>query len=474
MKRIIAYYAIVALISTGISCKKSFLDVEDNTVILLQQYVKDINTAAQYFNSAYIYLSGTYGDYNFIYTELIADNIKPRSANYTAHYNWSQFSDGSSAATGKNNDPFWNSSYKIIRICNFTIKTVPEFRSQDPSKADNLLAQAYALRALAHFNVVNTFAQPYNFTADGSHPGIPYVMSDDWDQPVSRQTVAEVYGMILSDLQNAMPLFETSPSSTLYFNINAAKALLARVYLFKGEYQNAKNIAIGVMTAKPIMTGANYPSKLFTKQETEALFQIPPSWTNVNGGTYSQRLAGSYFTTPTYQFNATTDISTLLTENPQDVRKAWVALQSSGAWNITKFPKNVEPGFPSGGVNSYYQTIFRSSEMCLTAAECYAKLNNEDSARYYLDAIRIRANPTFGPSLATGTALADSIYRERRKELAFESLRMYDIRRLKLSVTRLDANAGSPTILPYPSDKAIAPIPSNDVMTIGISQNPSY
>lgn len=473
MKHFIVLYVVAVLVVSGISCKKSFLDVKDNGVILLQQYVKDIKTASQYFNSIYLNLGNLYAEYSYIYPELAADNIKPRTTNYIAHYNWSQFSDATEAATGKNCDSYWLSAYKLIRICSFTLKKAQEFRSDNPSGADDLMAQAYAIRALMHFNLVNIFAQAYNFTSDGSHPGVPYVTTDDWSQPVSRQTVAEVYAGILSDLNNAIPLFAANPSNTLYFNINAAKALLARAYLFKGEYANAKNTAISVLSAKPIMIGASYPSKLFTKEETEALFQIPPSWININGGTYSLRLAAIYFST-LYQFNATADISLMLTENPQDVRSAWVSAQGPGIWNITKFPKNVEPGFPAGGTMSYYQTVFRSSEMCLTAAECLAKLNKEDSAKYYLDAIRLRANPSLSPSYATGIDLLDSIYMERRKELSFESLRMFDILRWKQNVNRKDANSGSPSVLPYPSDKAIAPIPMNDVRLSGLPQNPSY
>lgn len=473
MKRFIAIYVVAVLVVSETSCKKSFLDIEDNSVIIRQQHVKDLETAAQFFNSIYISLSHLYAQYNYIYPELIADNIKPRSSNYRAHYNWSQLSDATSASAGRNSDGYWQSAYAIIRTCNFTLKSAQEYRSENPSKSDNLIAQAYAIRSLMHFNLVNIFAQSFNFTANGSHPGIPIITTNDESKSFSRQTVAEVYTAIQSDLNNAIQLFDADPSNTLYFNVNAAKALLARVYLFKGDYTNAKNTAIDVMSAKPIMSGSDYATKLFTKEETEALFQIPPSWTNVNGGTYSVFLAGAYFSSPLYQFNATTDISLVLTEDPQDVRSTWVTKQSSGAWNVTKFPKNVEPGFPAGGL-SYYQTVFRSSEMCLTAAESCAKLNDEANARQYLDAIRLRANPSLSSTLATGAALLEAIYKERRKELSFESLRMFDILRWKQGVNRTDVNVGSPSTLPYPSNKSIAPIPGNDVKVAGLPQNPDY
>ena len=113
--------------------------------------------------------------------------------------------------------------------------------------------------------------------------------------------------------------------------------------------------------------------------------------------------------------------------------------------------------------------------MYLTAAEAYAKVNREDSAKYFLDAIRMRANSSASPTTATGNALLDIIYTERRKELAFEGLRMFDLLRWKKGVARsADVTNGAPLSLPYPSNKAIAPIPPGDIKIGGLQQNPGY
>ncbi|WP_315816497.1 RagB/SusD family nutrient uptake outer membrane protein [Paraflavitalea speifideaquila] len=72
----------------------------------------------------------------------------------------------------------------------------------------------------------------------------------------------------------------------------------------------------------------------------------------------------------------------------------------------------------------YYPPIIRSSEMYLTAAEASAKINDDNTAKFYLNAIRKRADPTIADITATGNALIDSIYKERRKELCFEGFRM--------------------------------------------------
>jgi hypothetical protein len=473
---------ILSLSIVAISCKKSFLDVEDNSnsQIPRQQYVKDLNSTQQFLNGIYaLFASNLYAGASpsQIYPDLIADNIKLSNspAFLASQYNWNQ------VTTTNTNDVmvnFWINCYTATRACSFIIEKSQEFESQDEAKAKKMKAEAYAIRALAHFLLVNTFAQSYNFSSDGSHPGIPYITTSDWTQPYIRNTVAEVYADMITDLTNAITLFQPGTNNTLVMNQNAAKALLGRIYLFKEDWHRAKTVAMEVSNAVPLMPSPLYPSKLFTLQESEALLQLAPSSTIVLSGSYDTYFQGWYFRN-TARFLATKDIADLLKKNPNDVRKSWIASGGIGKDSIIKYPINVIPGYavgPTDVINparSYYQTLLRSSEMFLTVAEAAAKTGDETTARTYLDAIRKRADPTAINSTATGLPLLDSIYTERRKELAFEGLRMFDLLRWKKGVNRLDVSTGSPTTLSYPNNKAIAPIPGIDAQS-GIAQNPDY
>jgi hypothetical protein len=478
------YLPIVALLIISIiSCKKSFLDdVTSKDTLYRQDYITDLKSTDEYLTGIYSRVGANLFSANhMIYPDLVADNLKPVTGSsngatpMAASYEWNQqaneMSSGFSMITnGANCNGLSYGAYQIIRSCNFVLEKADEFQSQNPALADDMKGQAYAIRALTHFILVNFFAQAYNFTADASHPGIAYVITSNWTDPLnSRNTVAEVYAKVISDLNNAFSLIPASTSSTLTINRNAVKALLARVYLFKGDWIIAKNLAREIGIAVPIMTGVNYPIKLFTLQETEALFQIPPAVFGTNQ--YNTNFVSISFKTFNY-FKATSDISQMLNEDPNDTRKAWVSLVS-GSWNVVKFPEGIVAGInPATG--SYYHSVIRSSEMYLTAAEAYAQLNNVDSARFYLDAIRKRANPTAIASTLSGAALLEAIYKERRKELAFEGLRMFDLLRWKKGVNRLDALSATVKELPYPSNKAIAPIPVLDVKVSGFTQNLDY
>jgi hypothetical protein len=479
-------FSVLVLSVFTVSCKKNFLEVQDKSTILRQNYVIDLNSTGQYLTGIYISLSKDfYQGFHQIYGDMVADNIKPVTASSTtlaSLYNWAQMSN-LNGSTSNNMNGLWRYGYQLIRSCNFVLEKANEYREEDPVSADNILAQAYSIRSLMHYEMVNVFAQPYSFTADASHPGIPYITASDFTIPLNgRNSVAEVYDNIIKDLKTALSLYKPGTISPLYMNANAAKALLARIYLFKGDYTAAKGFAREVSTAIPIMAASatGYPSKLFTDKETEALFQLNPSESGKSmpssagsfTGTYTTNFQGRYFVSPK-NFVATSDIATLLTKSTSDVRKVWVTSASGGIWNISKYPQNVITGFSTQS-SSYYQTLLRSSEMYLTAAEAYAQLNNEDSARFYLDAIRKRANSTLLPSTATGAALLDSIYTERRKELAFEGLRLFDLLRWKKPINRTDAWSNTVKSLSYPSNKAISPIPANDVNITGLSQNDDY
>ncbi len=483
MRHIKYYYLSILILLLFGSCKKRFLDVPDESTPIRQSYVTDLNTTGDFLTGIYVLLARDfyYGN-NQVYPDLVADNIKLRTAtaaDLSAHYNWVQFADGNSANGGKNMNVVWLVGYRLISSCNFVLAKADEYRTQNAALADNMKAQALALRAFVHFTLVNFFAQPYGYSPDASHPGIPYLTGYDWTDPATkRNSVAEVYARITEDLSESLSLFGSGAPNRYYMNLNAAKAILARVYLFKGDFLRAKNLAREIGTAVPIMpAGTNgYPSKLFTTTETEALFQLAPSQQGLTLPSPTGNYTGSYYTY--FQGNffisqklyiATADIRNLYLKYPGDLRNAWVAANL----DITKYPSGVVAGFtlPSA---SYYATLIRSSEMYLTVAESYANLGNEDSSRYYLNQIRTRANiPSIGTSV-TGAALLDSVYLERRRELAFEGLRMFDLLRWKKGVNRQDAWSAAVQVLPYPSDKAIAPIPLNDAVILGMQQNPGY
>lgn len=446
--------------------------VDDNSSPNRQSYVKDLNSMQEFMNGIYVMLSVNYeSGANAAYPELIADGLKVSSTSIplALHNNWSQLVDETDASKSMN--IAWQDYYQIIRSCNFVIEDVEKYTAENPEKAKIIKGQAYAIRALVHSKIVNIFAQGYPYTADASHPGIPYITSSDITKPFTRQTVTEVYNNLIADLKAAISILPANISDCRYINGPTAKALLARVYLFKSDYTNAKIQSQELINQYPLLPiSQGYPVDLFKNKistQTEVFFQITPLENNI----VATNFLGIYLEFEYYM--ATLDLVTLLSENSNDIRNSWIQNSNTG-WKVNKFPAGAAGGLNSIPSNDYYVPVIRSSEIFLTAAESCAKTNDETNARLYLNAIRKRADQTIADVSATGQALVDSIYKERRKELCFEGLRMFDLQRWKMPVQRIDVLPGYQTTLSYPSDKAIAPIPGQDVTLMGLKQNPGY
>jgi starch-binding outer membrane protein, SusD/RagB family len=464
--------AFYIMMSVGLfSCKKSFLNTPPTGQVIKQEYIINLSSCEQLLTGVYSKLSTSFysSDKNgLLYADLAADNVKPvvGGSLLINHYAWKQIA--SADLSQPNMNAVWLSGYDIIRQASLIIENVDRFKMEDTDKAADLNGQALAVRAFIHFQLLNIFAQPYQFTAQGNHPGIPYVKTSDISVTItSRPTVAENYTDIINDLKNSLDLISPNTTSTLLFNKNAVEGLLARIYLSGADYANAKSRALHVISAVPLMT-TDYPGKLFTAEDAEAIFQLLPLYPGVNGDQTSS-FTGYYYRKNSPAFLASQDIVNLLQEYPDDVRNTWITPKDPD-WVITKYPSNVIPGF-SNIYRSYYQTLIRASEMYLIAAECYNMEEDDTNAQLYLNAVRERAIPGITPVTSTGSDLMNDIAKERRKELCFEGFRLYDLLRTGQSVNRLDNEFPS---LPYPNPRAISPLPLSDIQVNGLTQNPSY
>lgn len=460
------------------SCKKSFLDQTGETTVLYREnYIKNLSGMNEYLSGIYLEFNKNWAHCNprnyTGYPELMADNLKPTTnlVDMVAKYKWGQQPGTDNDQVAANMTSDWEGNYRVIRTSSFLIEDIDKYGSENPAKADYMEGQALVFRALMHFKLANVFAQPYNFTPDASHPGIPYITTSDVSQTYTRQTVKEVYDKIISDLIHAIDLMKNNPTSDIrYLNQDAAKAILSRVYLYKGDYINSLSLAKELCIRHPLMTiFQGFPDGLFYNKpstDTEVLFQTSPA----DFPAPDTRFIGTYIRGMFYY--ATNDIASLLTESGSDVRSNWVA-KIGDHWIVSKFPIGVA-GLIVNKNGDYYEPVVRSSELFLNAAEASAKTGDEANARLYLNQLRKRSDPNAIDINLSGADLLNAIYKERRKELCFENFRLFDLLRWKMGVHRTDVYDNAPTTLPYGSDHAISPIPKREIEIMGLTPNPGY
>ncbi|MDX1410231.1 MAG: RagB/SusD family nutrient uptake outer membrane protein, partial [Saprospiraceae bacterium] len=326
-------------------------------------------------------------------------------------------------------EEIWTEVYEAINRANVVINANIDVPAPVQDDADQFLGEAYALRALAHFDLVRVYAQHYGFTSDNSHPGVPIITEFDPAAEPARRTVAEVYSAVIADLNTALGLMNQD-RGTGFFSPDAARALLARIYLYQSDWNNAKTAADAVIASAGGLTSTDdYVDRWMDRGTApDVLFEVINTDTDNNG---SDALGRMYINEGYGDYLPSDDVYNLI--DPEDVRIQLFKIDSTigggdfGYRRLNKFPDR------EGRDNT---PVIRLSEIYLIRAEANAMLGNEAAAIGDLMAVRSRAWPTAPMVNASGQALLDEIEKEKRVELMFEGHRLWELMRKKKGVIR--------------------------------------
>jgi len=379
-----------------------------------------------------------------------------------ALFNTLQANDGTVGAA-------WQGAYRTIYEANLFLKNFAPAASTVPqAKADQYVGEAKFIRSLSYFYLVNHFAQPYTFTADASHLGVPLVL-DAADDPFSptnnlaRSSVKQVYDQMIADLTDAEAKLPTT-YPVAYDRVSratkgAAQALLMRIYLYKGDYANAVTYANKIIGSGLYAYNASPVTAFRTFTTNESIFSIAndggdnPNTNNAIGQHYgSSRRADIPISSDFVSLYEPTDERLELIEN------------ASGAYWTTKYNAGTTDWVP----------IFRYTEVLLTKAEALANLapgtTVDPTALDLLNEVRARSSAS--PRVpTTKQELIDYILLERRLELAFEGQGIFDFLRTKRGIPAHSVVAAQP----YGSDYVILPIPKYDLdKNPNLVRNPGY
>jgi hypothetical protein len=360
---------------------------------------------------------------------------------------------------------FWTAAYNTILRANNIISASPKVTNQ--ANLNQYKGEAYAIRALSYYYLIQYFARPY--TDNPSGPGVPLVLTYDPTAKPARNTVAEVYTQILNDLTQATTLMTQFVNSS-QFSKYAARALQAKVYLAMGDKANAKTAAIDVITNSgfTVVSAANYVTFWSTltprTDKVETLFETSSDAINNQGfdalaNIYNQAGYGDFLATDTL-YNS---------YSAGDARRGIYTVGVRGGLAAIFLDKKF-PGTYGSEISD--PKLIRMSEMYLIAAEASLP-GNEADALTYVNYLTSRRN---APAIAsTGAQLFEDIIAERRRELAFDGIRYFDLQRLKRDVIRNSQYPASARTIPYSNFRRVLPIPQGELdANPNITQNPGY
>jgi len=389
-------------------------------------------------------------------------------ANYYPYY--------TNSLTNANSFP-WSSAYNFIFITNAAIEGLTASSSLTPAVKQQLIAEAKFFRAFCYFYAVNLFGD------------VPMPLSTDYkaNALLPRTPKAQVYQQILKDLTEAQaalsPSYLKSDAFTPYTTSPervrptkwAAAALLARAYLFTGDYANAEAEATTVI-GNPMFSLPALNS-VFKMNSTETIWALQP----VRTGTASNTGEGSFFILPATGPSGTVQPAflsdTLLNSfEANDQRKTnWIA-------SVTPIlPGNVTYYYPFkykiGAVpapTQEYSMVLRLAEQYLIRAEARAQQGNISGSQADLNAVRARAGLPSTTAGDKGSLLA-AIVHERQVELFTEwGDRWFTLKRTG-TIDAVMTQAAPVKGGTWSSYKALYPIPVNELLTDpNLVQNTGY
>ena len=331
-------------------------------------------------------------------------------------HNW-RYSPGSGNMEG-----LYSNAYSLIYAANQILFYAAAFEGDNKA---NIVAEAKALRAMAHFDIVKTFGPIPTQSGDANGSlGIAYVTEADANTTPPRETVGAVYDKIVTDLTEASAdINTTNPEGRL--GKNAINLILSRVYLYMGQWQNSINAASAVTT--PVAPRSSVVGVWQDTNQDGLVFVIPNDASNI-GNAFSQGGTNSLIPEYVASFELTN------TYAADDIRKeAYIIAARAGGKDVNGIRKCL--GINGAADGKVDIKVLRAAEAKLNIAEAQYNLGNEGAARTALDAVRTNRYTT-PPSGETGTALRDAIRLERRLEFAFEYQRFYDLKRWGVSIVR--------------------------------------
>lgn len=468
MKKFITSLAAAAMLLSGCS---SFLNVDNLGKSTIDGFFADTDGLRAAGLGLHRLILEFYDDDVVRYADLAADNtnvVRVNASEYTIKaYDFTYIPDDQSGISAS----FWKGGYEICTNANNILMYGDNLLKEYPQYEDLIrthYAYAHFARALAIFELCNVFAQNYDSTPDASHLGvvaIDYVPG--FDAEISRNTVKECYDLILSDLNKALELFgnDDCPDPRIISGL-ACEALLARVYLYMKDYDNAAKYANLVMAKKPLSPRTEYVNMFRRAQGNvgqESIFRL----NGYDAGTGMRALCnplGSQDIVPAPEF--------VDKFSDDDIRK-----------DLFKFVAEKEDGeefegkeysacckylpFKSGEVKDENRRcdpfVLRVSEMYLIHAEalCLGGGNLAEAAED-IKALRARAlgKPVSEITLNfNGVSGLDKIIQEERaKELYMEGHRFYDLKRRGEDIVRPASTTSTTKTLKYPDHRYLLPI----------------
>ncbi|MCK9305170.1 MAG: RagB/SusD family nutrient uptake outer membrane protein [Bacteroidales bacterium] len=455
------YFCLLAVLIS--SCTK-FVEIDpprtalERSTVFANQETAEAAVRGLYYTlnggSTWTSFAGGIGSITFL-SSLSADETETRSSNT----NLDVFKNNTLLSTSINVRDLWKQMYETIYKANAVIEGVNNSEGLSSTLKNQFEGEAKVIRAFCHFYLANLFGD------------VALILTTDYrvNNVAGRTAVADIYEQVITDLKDAQtllqPSYNTGTIERVRIDWGAATALLARAYLYKGDWPNAEIQATACINAGPYNLQTNLDN-VFLKGSSEAVWQL--SNDKNNSGDAIAFISKTYVALRQELLNSF--------EAGDKRRINWV----KGITNTTNYITNKHKVASSSPITEY-QMVFRLAEQYLIRAEARIQQTGKIADGIAdLNVLRARARatattevpnplPALSTTLSKEAALA-AVEQERRIELFTEwGHRWLDLKR----TGRVNAVIGA--LKPsWTSTAALYPLPQDQLLNSNMEQNPGY
>ena len=367
-------------------------------------------------------------------------------------------------------DGIWNGMYKNIANLNNILVQIDNSKSVFTGDNFNRVkGEALALRALFHFDLARMFGQ--SPVAGPSEKAIPYV-TQFTVKPTRFVALQAALDSCVADLIAAKDLLALTDTSAVFggthdafksytqnhLNYWAVQGLLARIYLYKGDHDNADRYAKLVIGSNkfPLITSNVAAAANIVRDRTfsrEHLFSVYSS----NIKNYNADLFDKSGGTPLRLLPAGKNtVYTTGTGSVNDYRYISWFDNNQAAVNVpSKFFQDANLPYQLQGI----VPVIRASEMYYIAAECANSQGNINSSTSFLNSVRQARGLTAlnAAGITNSDSLSKEIMREYQKEFIQEGQTFFYYKRLNKDLKQV---TGTTAVIP--ADVYVFPIPDRE------------
>jgi len=361
---------------------------------------------------------------------------------------------------------YWSRMYYAIDRANRLLRVAENFDA-DNEIVKRVKGESLFIRAWAHYELAKVYCKNYD-AADSK--GIPYMKESVISYP-SRLSQGQVFANIITDMDAAMPYLTSVDRGPDYISEYALVALRARVAQHMGDWDEV------IASTTQLIEESGF--RLATIDEVQGIWEDSNPYgvevilraarikgESLLGDIYTRASNGDIFFAP--------GLDLMSQFESDDVRATiYFGVDANGSDVVTK-----HKGRPGEETNLVDIKLFRMAEMYLMRAEAYAQKSMWEES--IADLSEVRNNRISNPDqviYGTFSEALKAIREERRRELAYEGFRFFDLKRWGLPVERTveDSELASGKTLEAGNYRFVMPIPQEEIFAnTNMVQNDGY